>query len=245
MSTLIDLTVGQYPGNGTLPIHGPTPLMFRGPASHGLTAQRGIHNPYDNSLVSAANEYILITGHTGTHVDSPHHVDNESSITVEHLPLERTHGPAIWLDVSSWSEPNAEIGPDELAQAEHASGEKIQPRDILLLHTGWSEATRREGENESTHPYLIKEAAEWLRARAITAIGVDMASPEGSCAVDLPVHMNFLRPRSLGLSNSDYILIYENLRHVSSIGPHRFIFSGLPIPFYGSTGSPVRAVAIV
>jgi kynurenine formamidase len=57
--------------------------------------------------------------------------------------------------------------------------------------------------------------------------------------------MNFLRPRSLGLPDEAYILIYENLRNISKIGRSRFTFSGLPIPFRGSTGSPVRAVAFV
>lgn len=56
--------------------------------------------------------------------------------------------------------------------------------------------------------------------------------------------MNFLRPRSLGLDESDCILIYENLVSIDRIPRRRFTFIGLPIPFRRATGSPVRAVAV-
>ncbi len=55
--------------------------------------------------------------------------------------------------------------------------------------------------------------------------------------------MNFLRPASLGLDRQEYILIYENLVNIQQIPDRRFTFAGLPIPFRGASGSPVRAVA--
>jgi kynurenine formamidase len=61
----------------------------------------------------------------------------------------------------------------------------------------------------------------------------------------LPVHMNFLRPRCLGLGNDAFIAIIENLVNINRIPKSRFLFSGAPIPYLGGTGGQVRALAIV
>lgn len=242
----IDLTIEQYEGNATHPAHGRTPLMFRGPVWHGLTAARNIPNVYDGSPVSVTNEYLLITGHTGTHVDAPHHVDRQSPITAERLPLDRTSGPAIWLDLAEHCAEDPRISIDDLLDAEQRAGSAIEAGDIVLLHTGWNDERSTDGpEPPGTNPHLVQESAEWLRGRGIKALGIDAPSPEEAQAVHLPVHMNFLRPRSLGLPDEDYILIYENLCNIAAIPPARFTFYGLPIPFRGSSGSPVRAVAVV
>lgn len=54
---------------------------------------------------------------------------------------------------------------------------------------------------------LSRAAGEWLRGRRIKALGVDLATPDAHSAMDLPIHMNFLRPRSIGLPDDEYILI--------------------------------------
>ena len=84
---IIDLTVEQYEGNCTHPVHGRTPLMFPGTGSHALTCRWGLKNPYDGSTISVANEYILVTGHTGTHVDAPFHADPKGAS--EYIPIEK------------------------------------------------------------------------------------------------------------------------------------------------------------
>jgi kynurenine formamidase len=242
MTRIVDLTVEQYEGNGTHPVHGRTPLILPGTVSHWLSSQRGVKNVYDGSRVSAVNELILMSGHTGTHLDSPFHVDHKAETTIEKVPLEKTYGPGVWLDLSDKREPEATIDPDDLARAEQSAGVTIEAGETVLLHTGWHDV---EENDLSLHPYLTREAAEWLRERAITGLGVDFNSPDGTCAPDLPVHMNFLRPRSLDLPDDAYILIYENLRNVAGIRARRFTFSGLPLPFRGAGASPVRAVAFV
>jgi len=56
------------------------------------------------------------------------------------------------------------------------------------------------------------------------------------------VHMNFLRPGGLG-AGQPVIAIIENLIGIDQIPTRRFRFSGLPLPFVGLTGSPIRAIA--
>ena len=243
MQRHIDLTMEQCEGNHTHPVHGRTPLMFPGTGSHALTRMWGHKNPYDGSDISVANEYILICGHTGTHVDAPYHVDAKSRLTVEKLPIERTMGTAVWLDLSAVCSADVVLGPEELRAAEIAGGEPIRLGDIVLLHTGWYSLDRPVPDYIQHSPSVSKEGAEWLRGKGIVALGMDLPSPDGHAARSLPVHMNFLKPKSLGLAESEYILIYENLVNIHAIPSRRFYFSGLPIPFRGATGSPVRATA--
>ena len=244
MASYIDLTMEQYEGNHSHPVHGRTPLMFPGTGSHALTRMWGLKNPYDGSDLSVANEHILICGHTGTHVDAPYHVDAKSKMTVEKLPLKRTAGTAVWLDLSPNCEPGRMFEPDDLAVAESRGNETIRAGDIVLLHTGWYSPDRPIAEYIEKSPSISRASAEWLRERGIGALGMDLPSPDSHRARNLPVHMNFLKPQSMGLDESDYILIYENLISINTIPLRRFMFSGLPIPFRGATGSPVRAIAV-
>jgi kynurenine formamidase len=243
---VVDLTVEQYEGNCTHPVHGRTPLMFPGTGTHALTKRWGLTNPYDGSCLSVANEYVLITGHTGTHVDAPYHVDAKG-MSIEHVPCDRAMGPAVWLDLAPVATPKALLEAAQLEDAERRGGARIQPGDVVLLHTGWCDpaAQRSVRTYIEDAPALSRAAGEWLRARGIKALGVDLPTPDQHGALDLPIHMNFLRPKSIGLPDDAYILIYENLAHIATIPARRFTFVGLPIPFRGATGSPVRAVAYV
>ena len=138
------------------------------------------------------------------------------------------------------------IGPLDLERAERDGAEQIRPADIVLVHTGWLDASSDRSVKSYVEdaPALSRAAGEWLRARGIKALGVDLPTPDPHGASDLPIHMNFLRPRSIGLTDQDYILIYENLVNIGRIPSRRFFFVGLPIPFRGASGSPVRAVAL-
>jgi kynurenine formamidase len=53
--------------------------------------------------------------------------------------------------------------------------------------------------------------------------------------------MNFLKPNSVGADEP--VAIIENLVGIDRIPTKRFRFRGLPLPFAGLTGSPLRAVA--
>lgn len=117
--------------------------------------------------------------------------------------------------------PKHVLEPEDLPSAENKGGEPICPRDIILLHTGWYSRTRAITEYVEQSPSVSRSAGEWVRARRIGSLGVDLPSPDSHGARDLPIHMNFLRPRSLGLDESDYILIYENLVSIDRI-PRRY-----------------------
>jgi kynurenine formamidase len=246
MQRLVDLTMVIRENMPQHLAHGRSPVYLSGTRQHDMWRQAGKQNPYNtNDLISYQNEQIVICGHMGTHMDACFHADPQSTKTIEQMPLDRGFGTAVWLDVSFRCAPKGVITPEDLAAAEGRSGEAIRPGDIVLLHTGWSGMIDKEPIKYSADFMGIsREAAEWLRARKVKTVGLD------SCNIDAygassPVHMNFLRPRSLGLDNNDYIAIIENLINIDRIPMPRFQFVGAPLPFLGATGSPIRAFAVV
>lgn len=245
MPQIIDLTMGIYEGMPQHPAHGRTPLFLSGTRNHQAYMDFKRINQYDESdFISFENEQIVICGHTGTHMDSCFHGDPESEFTIDKMPLECGCGNAVWLDVSFRFGPKAVVTAKDLQEAEFRSGTKIQPGDIVLIFTGWStinDPVRYAFE----HMGLSRDAGEWLRERRVKTVGIDNCNVDAAGELSMPVHMNFLKPRILGLPNDDFIAIIENMVNINKIPKSRFTFSGAPIPYIGKTGGQVRALAII
>lgn len=246
MSAIVDLTMPIWEGMPVHPAHGRSPVFLDGTLRHDLAfppLQR--RNPYDGSQISWANRLVVICDHTGTHIDAPLHADPAGQ-PIDRLALEHALGPAIWLDLSAHRGDGAELDAGDLERAERAGGEPIRPGDIVLIHTGWSTVLPDTERYLTRHMGLTRSAAEWLRAREIRTLGIDTCTPETvSGARESPVHMNFLRPRSLTGPHRHVIAIIENLVAIDSIPSRRFEFIGAPLPLRGLTGSPIRALARV
>lgn len=245
MHRIIDLTMPIYEGMPQHPAHGNTPIFMTGTRTHEVWRSFKRTNYYDKAdLVSFQNENIIICGHTGTHMDSCFHGDPNSDYTIDKMPIECGYGNAIWLDASFKYGPNAVVTADDLIKAEKNTGTSILPGDIVLIHTGWS-TIKDPLKYSFQHMGLSIDAGEWLREKKVKTVGIDNCNVDASGDVTLPVHMNFLRPRALGLENHDFIAIIENLVNIDSIPKPRFLFSGAPIPYLDGTGGQVRALAIV
>jgi kynurenine formamidase len=245
MRKIIDLTMPIYEGMPQHPAHGRTPLFLSGTRNHDVWRSFSRPTYCDKTdLVSFENENIVICGHTGTHMDSCFHGDPQSEYTIDKMPIECGFGSTVWLDVSSKYGRRAVITAKDLKEAEQRSGTKILPGDIVLIYTGWS-TVKDPMEYSLHHMGLSIDAGEWLREKKVKTVGIDNCNVDAPGAVDLPVHMNFLRPRILGLDNNEFIAIIENLVNINQIPTSRFLFSGAPIPYLGGTGGQVRALAIV
>jgi kynurenine formamidase len=245
LPTIIDLTMELFEGMRQAESHGRSPLFLSGTLSHESWKKYNRVNLYDDTdLVSFENEQIVICGHTGTHMDSCSHGDPHSPYTIDKMPIECGFGPAIWLDVSHKFGPKAVITAKDLQEAEFRTGTRIMPGDIVLIHTGWSTVTD-PFTYATEHMGLAHDAGEWLRERKVKTVGIDTCNIDVRGEVRLPVHMNFLRPRCLGLPDDDFIAIIENVVNINRIPKPRFTFSGAPIPYVGRSGGQVRAMAIV
>lgn len=244
--TVTDLTHVIREGMAGHPTHGRTPIRIVGSLNHWGYAHTERRNDYDGTRVSFQNEQWVMNGNTGTHMDAPWHANPDTQFTAERIPLEYGFGTAVWLDCAADAEARGTITPGALERAERAAGVTVGAGDIVLVHTGWSRFADTDPEVYlRDHPGLSKESGEWLRARGIRTLGVDLATPETtSGALTAPIHTNFLRPEVLGLAADDFIGIIENLVGIDRIPARRFQFVGVPLPLEGSSASPIRALAL-
>jgi len=238
MGRIVDLTAEIHEGMANHPSHGRSPVFLTGTRlDHDDAADtwrgKGVE---DLSLV---NGFVLLAEHNGTHIDAPYHLHPDGA-TVESVPLEECHGPAVRLDVSGVGQRGG-IGPDALADAAAAAGVEVRPGDAVLLYTGWAEHLPDDRETYlSDHPGVTADGAAWLRDREVDLVGIDCGNVDIAGDVAFPAHRAFMRDHP-----DDYTLIVENLRNLDAIPADRFTFSAAPLPLSGATASPVRAFATV
>ena len=245
MEHLVDLTMTLREGMVGHASHGRTPVRLPGSMSHASFRNQSRANPYDGGQLSFANEQWVVNGNTGTHMDSVWHADPESQYTMEKMPIRCGLGPAIILQVHGVVGPGEALGAADLERSEAQSGSRIEAGDIVLLNTGSGRLVADDPDAYLTdYVALDRDAGEWLRARGVRTVGIDAPTVDAVESVPTsPVHMNFLRPRSLGLLDHDFIAIIENLTNLDAVASTRFHFTGLPLPFEGGSGSPIRAIA--
>ena len=216
---------------------------------------------------SAANEMIVMGGHTGTHFDALSHVSHEGKLhggidaaavqtegsRFSQLGVE-TVAPivcrGVLLDVAGArgveALPGGEpITADDLAAAAQHGGVEVGAGDAVLVRSGWArywgDPPRYIG-HDSGVPGPDEGAARWLAERSIRVTGHDSMAyehlPAGSGHRLLPVH------RVLLVEAGIFIIENVDMEELAAAGVHEFLFAVSPLPFVGGTGSPVRPVAV-
>lgn len=231
---IVDLTLSIYEGMPHSPMHPRGPVLLSGTLQHRMT-RRWMGEDPEHGRVSFSNEQILLSGHTGTHVDAPLHaaVDGGDAGSIE---LSSCVGPATVLDVRDAAASRTVIPLDALIRA---LGTRQELKPIVLLHTGWAKIL----DTDPTRYYqdsvgIDGEAATWLRARGVRCVGIDAPSIDAPSAPGARAHMCFLR-------ESPPIYIIENLCRLDLVPEDIPFFAAAPLPLVGSSGSPVRAFAIL
>jgi kynurenine formamidase len=216
---------------------------------------------------SSASGTIVMSDHTGTHIDALCHValgrklnggvDVTSQIETPSgflkNGIERMQpivGRGILLDVA------AAMGADYLPKSyrisrrdleESCSRENVQPMegDAVLVRTGygrfWNEQARYfEAASVSF------EATKWLSDKGVAAVGADNTDWEGAngtadptMGVTLPCHALLMVEKGIP------IIEHMNLESLSRDRVYEFLFVCAPLKLRGATGSPVRPVGIV
>lgn len=103
----------------------------------------------------------------------------------------------------------------------------------VLIHTGWDKHWNTEMYYED-HPYLTKEAAEYLRDCFVKLVGIDSHNIDNTNMNSRPVHTTLLGAE---------ILIVEHLCNLYLLSEDDFTFSAVPPKFKGVGTFPVRAMA--
>ena len=198
-----------------------------------------------------AVERIEAITHTATHMDAPWHYaatsEGKPARRIDEVPLEWCFGPGVVLDVRHIAAGEL-IRVEDLEQALKEVDYELQPRDILLLHTG---ADKRLGSADYfQQPGLGRDEVLWLVEQGVRVIGID------AYTLDRPfVNMvadyqrtgdgRHIWPAHFAGIEKEYCQI-EKLANLDQLPcAHGFYMSCLPVKIEKASAAWCRAVAIV
>lgn len=135
-------------------------------------------------------QHIVTIMHTSTHVNAPLHL-LPGREPVGALPLDRFFGSGVVLGIpkGKWEL----VTPEDLERAQP----EIEPRDIVLINTGWHRKYADSQEYFGYAPGLSKGAANWLAERRVKLVGLDTAAIDQPLATSLGPHRNGPQIRKL------------------------------------------------
>jgi kynurenine formamidase len=206
---------------------------------HGLITYKGLPAPIICDFLSreqsrqhyaSGTEFQIATiemvANTGTYLDSPFHryEDGKDLSQLELSSLADLDGVVIR------AKNIAGRGVDERAF------ERIEVRGrAVLIHTGWDSHWRTEQYFEG-HPFLTKDAAQFLASEGATLVGIDSYNIDDTADLSRPAHSILL---GAGLP------IVEHMCKLEQLPDGGFTFFAVPVKVKGMGTFPVRAFAIV
>jgi arylformamidase len=169
---------------------------------------------------------IEMVANTGTYLDAPFHRYADGKDLSE-LPLEKIAN--LESVVVRWDK----IRDRAVGRAAFA-GLSVAGKAVLV-HTGWSRHWRTDQYFEG-HPFLTREAAEWLREHGAALVGIDSLNIDDTADLTRPVHSVLLAAE---------IPVVEHLRGLEELpdGPVRF--SAVPVKVKAMGTFPVRAFGLI
>jgi len=188
--------------------------------------------PYYKGLREDSAWYIMteisMWSHVGTHIESPYHYIKDGADVAE-IPLGNLVGECTLLDFS-YLKANEGLKLDEFIK----KADSIQENDIVFLRFGLSKSYRTD--LSRTRPYLETEVVEWLVAKKIKCLGVDISGIEKRGIPDQPNHRLLFR---------NNIPLIEHLANLDQITQSRFFVVAVPIRMHGVDACPVSVIALV
>jgi kynurenine formamidase len=146
------------------------------------------------------------------------------------------------LGYDRWLSPGRVITADELASAARAVGVEVGAGDVVLIRTGYLDQWFAEQPNVAPAQAGIGlDAAEWLAARDVVAVGSDNAAVEVipfDQKVFLGVHKVLL------VRHGIYLLEFLDLRAAAADGVSQGLITVAPLKVTGATGSPINPILI-
>jgi arylformamidase len=163
---------------------------------------------------------MTMSVHNGTHTDAPYHF-RESGATAEALDLSAYIGPAVVLDARGRNP----------IPVEAFAGVDFSATPRLLLRTdAWADPTRFP----DAIPVLAEAVPDYLGARGVLLLGLDLPSVDALESKTLPNHHRL---------EANRIAILENL-WLREVPPGRYELLALPLKLVGADAAPLRAVLI-
>ena len=169
---------------------------------------------------------ITTSVHNGTHADARFHFEATGE-TMERAPLDIYLGPAMVVDLADQFAGGDKtlIEIDDLQPAAKSISEA--PR-LLIKTSVWRDSTIFP----ERIPVIGPEVADWLAAKGVRLLALDLPSVD---AIDAKVLNNHFALARAGIS------IIESL-DLSGVQAGAYHFAALPLKIAGADGSPVRAL---
>ncbi|HUZ54578.1 MAG TPA: cyclase family protein [Streptosporangiaceae bacterium] len=211
-----------------------------------------------------AQERIELDMHTGTHVDALGHATASGrafnnfplldvygnwgllKLGIENLPPLLTRG--ILADVAGYRGHDMKAGDaisaDELRAVLRAQRVEVRPGDIVMVRTGWAQYWGVDNDKYMLGgcPGISLDAAQWLAASGVIAVGADQAAvevwPSERPGDVFPVHVELL------VKSGVYLIEQAQLEEIARERLYEFLIVCVTPKFAGATGSPVRLLAI-
>ncbi|WP_175782884.1 cyclase family protein [Burkholderia anthina] len=140
----------------------------------------------------------------------------------------------------------------DLLAAARAQNVTIEPRDILLIRTGWIGSFYERDEAEFYRDYIepgltfSPELVEWFRDMEIPNLVTDTMGNEVTVdpvsGVMIPLHNALMR--NLGVVFTEVVLLDELAEDCARDGQWHFLYTAAPLKIVGGTGAPVNPLVI-
>jgi arylformamidase len=205
---------------------------------HGMITYKGLPAPIICDFLSredsrrhyaAGTEFnigkIELVANTGTYVDSPFHRFDDG-IDLAELPLESL------VDLDGVVVRVQNLG--RAISAKAFNGIHLRGKAVLV-QTGWARHWRTDHYFEG-HPFLTRDAAEFLAGSAAAFVGIDTYNIDDTSDGTRPVHTVLLGNR---------IPICEHMRGFENLPDSGFRFHAAPVKVKAMGTFPVRAYAVL
>ncbi len=229
------------------------------------STDEGVYEAFGCQPGTGAHEDVMIfASHTTSHMDALIHVYEDSRhyngvpsgamralSGATKLGIEKVGGFAargVLLDMpryfgdARWVQPGRNITGDDLAGACAAQGVEVRAGDVVLVRTGYLQMwfdNHDDGAFEQAGIGL--DAAEWLAARDVVAVGSDNAAVE-VIPFDgndfLAVHKVLLVRRGI------YMIEFLDLSQPAADESWEGLLTVAPLKVTGATGSPVNPIFV-
>ncbi len=206
---------------------------------HGMTTYKGLPSPIICDYLSRersrqhyaeGTEFhigkIEMVANTGTYIDAPFHryANGEDLSEMPLSSLADLEGIVVRAVNRSGRAIGREMfeGPDVMGKA-------------VLVHTGWDAHWRTDQYFEG-HPFLTRDAAEYLSRAGVALVGIDSLNIDDTGDGSRPAHTILLGAG---------IPIIEHMRGLEQLPTRGFRFFAVPTKVKGLGSFPVRAFSLV
>ena len=168
---------------------------------------------------------IELLANTGTYIDAPFHRFPQGH-DVAGYALDRVADlPGIVIRVN---------GPGRPIDARRFQGLELNGRAVLV-HTGWDKHWRTEAYSAGQHPFVTKDAAEYLAKSGAALVGIDSLNIDDDKDGTRPAHTTLLGAG---------VAIVEHMTNLGALPDGGFRFFAVPPRVKGMGSFPVRAFAL-